>query len=761
MYSILDTIGNTPLVEIKKLNPNPNVRIFAKLEFFNPGASIKDRAALYMIEAAEKSGKLTKDKTIIEATSGNTGIGLAMIAAVKGYKFVAVMSEGVSEERKKILTALGAKIFFTPKELGTDGAIEEVYKLLLENKDKYFMPDQYNNDVNWQAHYYGTGVEIIEQTKDVGLDYFIAAIGTTGTLMGVSRRLKEHNPEIKIIGVEPYLGHKIQGLKNLKESYSPEIFDKTKLDSKINIEDEKAFEMTKKLAKEEGIFVGMSSGAAFAATLEYIKNIKKGTVVTIFPDSGDRYLSTSLFDSEKKTDIKVYNSIDREKVDFHPVKSDTVSIYSFCYTAYRRINLDDIRRFIFADFIASYFKYKNFDVKHLVTINDLDDKTIEQSRDTTAKEFVDKNIKDFFNDLKLLKIDTIDNFPYVTKEIEAMVNLAEKLYKKGYAYEKLKSLYFNISKIKDYGKLSGINLNKIKVGKTVDLDEYEKNNPRDFTLFKRATFSDLKEGASVKTIWGNVRPTLPIKCVATSTKYLGENFDIYVAPKSFIFPSNENEVAISNSAFQGMLAKYFLHLEKVIKDGKKISEKEFINLDEIKKEGFDTNVIRYWIISTHYRKTLNFSINSLKSAEYSLNKINRCIKKLSIIINDKTNLDTRKQILYDIKNGFNKAMEDDFNVSIVFANLFKQVKTINLALEQDSLGRDDAKEIIKEFKKIDRVLKLFNFEDEKKVIGEEIKDLIEKRDVARKEKDWVLADEIRDILLKKGFLVQDTKNFYT
>ena len=215
--TILDQIGHTPLVEIRHLNPNPAVKILAKLEYFNPGGSIKDRAALSMIEAGERSGELTPGKTVIEATSGNTGIGLALVCSVRGYRLLLAMSEAVSVERRKILRARGAEILLTPGHLGTDGAIEEVYRLALEHPERYFMADQYNNPANWQAHYHGTAVEVWEQTQG-SVTMLVATLGTSGTLMGMSRRLKECDPRVSVVGVEPYLGHKIQGLKNMKEA---------------------------------------------------------------------------------------------------------------------------------------------------------------------------------------------------------------------------------------------------------------------------------------------------------------------------------------------------------------------------------------------------------------------------------------------------------------------------------------------------------------------------------------------------------------
>ncbi len=291
--NILEKIGNTPLVKINKLNPNKNVMLYAKVEFFNPGGSVKDRIALSMIEEAEKKRGLTKNKIVLEATSGNTGIGLALVCAIKGYKLVLTMSESASMERRKILKAFGAEIFLTPAKDGTDGAIEKAYELSRKNK-KYWLSDQFNNPDNWKAHYYGTAEEIWRDTEGK-ITHFVAGMGTTGTLMGVSKRLKEYNPNLQIIGVEPFLGHKIQGLKNMKEAYKPGIYDKSRLDKKINVKDEDAYETAREIAKKEGIFVGMSSGAAMSGALQVIHGLKKGLIVVLFPDGGERYLSTNLF----------------------------------------------------------------------------------------------------------------------------------------------------------------------------------------------------------------------------------------------------------------------------------------------------------------------------------------------------------------------------------------------------------------------------------------------------------------------------------
>lgn len=292
--TIIDLIGNTPLVRINKLNPNPHTIIYAKLEGNNPGGSIKDRIALKMIEQAESEGNLVKGKTIIEATSGNTGISLAMIGVAKGYNVEIVMSEAVSIERRKMIKAFGGNVILTSADKGTDGAIIKVKELREKYPDKYFCTDQFTNHYNKMAHYETTAREILDQTSGK-IDYFVSAIGTSGTIMGVGKYLKEYNPNVKIVCAHPVKGHYIQGLKNMEEAIVPAIYDSAMIDIEVMVESEKAFEMTRMLARKEGIFAGMSSGAAMLAATETAKKASSGVIVTIFPDRGDRYLSTDLF----------------------------------------------------------------------------------------------------------------------------------------------------------------------------------------------------------------------------------------------------------------------------------------------------------------------------------------------------------------------------------------------------------------------------------------------------------------------------------
>ena len=295
--SILDLVGNTPLVEIRRLRQGvaPRVRIFAKLEGFNPGGSVKDRPAVWMVRDGLRSGKLRPGKTIIDSTSGNTGIALALTGAVLGYPVELVMPENVSVERKKIVAAYGAKVIFSDPLEGSDGAIRLCRTIIADNPDRYFKPDQYFNPLNPQAHYESTGPEIWADTAGT-VTHFVAGIGTGGTVMGTGRYLKEHNAKIQVIAVEPDdAWHGIEGLKHMASSIVPGIYHEEQLDRKINVSTDAAYETVYRLGSEEGIVVGQSSGANMLAALQVAREIDTGVIVVIFCDFGDRYLSTSLW----------------------------------------------------------------------------------------------------------------------------------------------------------------------------------------------------------------------------------------------------------------------------------------------------------------------------------------------------------------------------------------------------------------------------------------------------------------------------------
>ena len=752
--NILDTIGNTPLVPIARLFPGTNVEILAKLEGFNPGGSIKDRPALKMIEEAEKSGALNKSKTILEATSGNTGIGLALVAAVKGYDILLTMSEAVSEERVKILAALGAEIEFTPAHLGTDGAIEYVYNLARENPEKFWLADQFNNEANWMAHYEGTAPEIWEQTEG-RLDAIVSTMGTTGTLMGISRRIKEVNPAVQIIGVEPYLGHKIQGLKNMKESYQPGIFEKARADRIINIEDDEAFETARMLARKEGIFVGMSSGAAMAVALKVAREMESGRIVVLLADGGERYLSTPLFMAKKKSGLRVYNTMTRGKEDFVPIKENQVTLYSCGPTLCQVVDLVQCRRLVFSDLITRYMTYKGYDVNHIMNVTDLDDRTIEgaQRAGVSLKEFTDMFYNSFMKDLDSLNIIRATQYPRPSEHVDDMIELAQTLLEKGYAYEKLRSIYFDISRFKDYGKLSKIDLNKIRIGKTVDLDQYEKENPKDFTLLKRSTLNELKSGLFFKTKWGNIRPGWHLECAAIALKTLGPTHDIHTSGVSLVFPHHENAIAISQAATGKPLANYWLHNEPVMFNGPNPSDDVKLTLRDLLTEGFKGREIRYWLLSRHYRKPIFFSHTKLAAVRNTIAHLDKFVQKIYFAksTSEDSELD---QTIYALKQDFVTAMDDDFNVAAALAALFQFTRDINLRMDQRGLSTSDREKILAALARINSVLGIMNLDPPDS--DAEVAKLIEKRELARSQKDWGTADHLRKEMEAIGIEVIDT-----
>lgn len=294
--SILETIGNTPMVELSRLNTNPNVRLLAKLEGSNPSGSVKDRVAKYLVEEFESRAD-SPDYILLEPTSGNTGIALAMVSKVKGYRVVAVMPSNVTSERRKLLEIFGAEIIDSPPELGTNGAIEVAREM--DSEERYWILNQYANMANPRSHYETTGLEILRDVPEI--DAFVAGLGTGGTLTGVGRRLKEERPAVKIVAAEPHPGDLVQGLRSLAEGYVPPILDSSVLDAKYLVTNQDAVIGMRRLASEEGIFAGVSSGAILQAALRYAERMKQGTIVALLPDGGWKYLSGDLWTAEVAT----------------------------------------------------------------------------------------------------------------------------------------------------------------------------------------------------------------------------------------------------------------------------------------------------------------------------------------------------------------------------------------------------------------------------------------------------------------------------
>ena len=756
--SIINQIGNTPLVEITRLNPNKNVRILAKLESANPGGSIKDRTALFMIENAEKRGELDRSKTILEATSGNTGIGLAMIAAAKGYRLCLTMSEAASEERKKILRAFGAELHFTPAALGTDGAIEVAYRMLRENPDKYFGTDQFNNEDNIAAHYYGTAREIWEQTAGQ-VNMVVATLGTTGTAMGISKRLKELSGQIRIIGVEPYLQHRIQGLKNMRESYRPGIFDKNCLDEKVNILDEDAFETARRLAREEGILAGMSSGAAMFVAAAKAREMEEGLIVVIFPDSGERYLSTPLFAvKEDLAALAVYNVLKRKKVPFKPLQATQVSLRTCGPTVHDAPHLGNYRRLVVSDILSRYLSAKGYQVKHVIDVVDFSDKSVRGSEKAgmDLADYTDKYLRVFLDDVLFLNIREDNIYVKASENIDFMLRIVEKLVDRGYAYEKLRSVYFDISKLADYGAVSNVDLKKTRRGKSVDLDDYEKDSPADFALLKRIGLGELKRGIYYKTKWGNVRPGWHLECAAISQKHLGTAYDIHISGADEIFPHCENMVAMNRASFGHSGASYWMSAELIMVEGRKMSRSlnNAVTIEDLKKNGYSGRDIRFFLLGVNYRKPITYSPEALKAAKNTLRKIDTFICRLGALTDGGQGFPDTDQLIYNLHHDFENALDDDLNMSGALAALFEFIGHLNVPLTENKISRTDAVKITKALEKINNILAVMSFET--KSLHQEIAELVERRQQARAARLWDEADRIRHKLSLSGVEVFDS-----
>jgi cysteinyl-tRNA synthetase len=744
------------LILINRLNPNPRVKIYAKLESQNPGGSVKDRIALQMVEEAERRGELTQEKTIIEATSGNTGIGLAIVAAVKGYRISLAMPETASQERQKILKALGAEILLTPGGLGTDGAIEKVYELARQFPDRYFMPDQFNNPDNWRAHYYHTAKEIWEQTEGK-VTHVTMTLGTTGTAIGVTRGLKECDKRVQTIAVEPYMGHKIQGLKNMKESYVPGIFEKEILDAVVHIEDAEAFETARRLAREEGIFVGMSAGAAMAAAIRLARDLEQGVIVAVLPDTGERYLSTNLFTTLMEPDFRFYNTLARQKEDFKPISEGKVSLFTTGPTVGESLDMTESRRFVMADLLRRYLEYKGFEVTQVIPITDMAERTILDSESTRLdlEAVASRYIEICSRDLDVLGVHPANHYPRTSEHVDNILDMGKTLVEKGFAYEKLRSVYFDISKFEDYGKLSRVDIQKIRLGKTVDLEAYEKQNPRDFTLLRRATLAELKRGLYLKTSWGNVLPSLHLETVALAVKYLGETVDIHSSSLDFLFPHNENEITIARAATGKPLANYYTHCERVLTEGKKMSREgeSRVTVQQLLDRGYSGRQIRYCLLATHYRKPLHFDEGRLREAARSLDRLDEFIQRLQHARSVEA-AEEVDQLIYEVEQNFDEAMGDDLNISSALAAVFSFIRKLNPYISSGRLSGNQKQTALAAMERLDSVLQVIHCLEPE--LDENACRLLDARAEARRNKRWEIADRLRQELLECGIQVVDT-----
>jgi cystathionine beta-synthase len=748
--SVLSLVGSTPLVRINRLNPYADrVVIAGKLEAQNPGGSIKDRVAMSMIEAAERSGELTPGKTIIEATSGNTGIGLAMVCAVKGYRLKLLMPSSASEERKRIMQAYGAEIVLTPGHLGTDGAIEESYRLAREEPEKYVLMDQFNNPASIDAHYRGTAQEIWDQTGG-GLTHVVITLGTSGTAMGVVKRLKELDPGITVVAIEPFEGHRIQGLKNMKESYPPGIFDKSLLDEIIHVEDEEAFEMCRRAAREEGLFIGMSSGAALAGAIQVAKSLEQGLVVTILPDGGGRYLSTPLFACRTDQGPVMFDHMSRQKRSVDSSGKE-VGLFTFGPGVDRIGDPETWRRIVLLDLLSRYFSSRGAKAALVVGLADLEDQSMAGARLAGLKleEFSKKLLASVQDTARSLNVASATFCP-ASANLERMLTLCRTLLKQGMAYEKLRSVYYDVARDGEYGSLIRMDMEKLSLGKTVDLDSYAKDNPRDFTLLKRTTLQDLKLGNFFKTEWGNVRPTWHLQMAAAGLCL--DEVGLVLAGAHQRFPHMEN--------VRGIWARAARRKAQVWTFSGPVEGVEGDGMPSLEDMGRPWPVLRMWLLSAHYRKPLHYSEAILEMWSRNWRKVQDLAVDLSLYdgpygVSGKE-LD---QAVFDLKNGLTQSVEDDLSLHRFWPVLFGFCRTVKRLLGTGEVSREAVESCRKQLHWLDEILGILDAGSlpvSADALPADVRDNINRREQARKSRDFALADQLRNQAAELGFTLEDT-----
>lgn len=458
--------------------------------------------------------------------------------------------------------------------------------------------------------------------------------------------------------------------------------------------------------------------------------------------------------------LRFYNTLTRKKERFVPLEEGVVRVYTCGPTVYDYAHIGNFRTYVFQDVLRRWLKYRGYKVIQVMNITDVDDKTIRGSRceGVPLREYTERYTKAFFEDLETLNIEKAEYYPKATEHIQEMVQLIKKLMERGYAYRgEDGSIYYDISKFKDYGKLSKIRFEELKVGARVKADQYGKEEARDFALWK--AWDEEDGDVYWETEIGKGRPGWHIECSAMAMKYLGETLDIHSGGVDLIFPHHENEIAQSEAATGRKFVNYWLHSKHLMVEGKKMAKSlgNFYTLRDLLKMGHDPKAIRFLLLSTHYRQQLNFTFEGLKAAENTVQRLLNFVDRLKTARGPGCGHEIQS-LMNKVKREFEEAMDDDLNVNLAIASLFSFVREVNRLIDQDKLSEEEAKRVGELLLDLDRVLGILGeveWEVEE-ALPREVLELIQRREEARKAKDWKTADEIREKLRGMGILLEDT-----
>jgi len=497
---------------------------------------------------------------------------------------------------------------------------------------------------------------------------------------------------------------------------------------------------------------------------ELARGLSSGVIVAILPDGGERYLSTELFEVAEPeigpARLTFLNGLTRRREAFEPAADDgVVTMYSCGPTVHARPHLGLLRRLLAADLIQRTLEHAGHEVRHVVSITDFDDNTLSEAERTgePMAELCARHEAEFHEDVRTLGIRPAHTYVRASEFVDEMVGLTKELVERGAAYEKLRSVYFDIGRVPSYGELSGTDLSKIRLGATVDLDRYEKDDPRDFTLLRRSTLAELRRGASHKTEWGNVRPSWHVQCSAMARATLGERFDIHTASVDLVFPHNENEIAQSRALTGEPQARFWLHSELVRVGGKKMTyaPETCVTLPDLLERGLSPREVRFLLLCSHYRQPVHLTDEQLAAARASLRRIDECVRNLRAVDNEVPCVTEVEAWIADMLERVRVALFDDVNTSAALAALFRLVRQANYLMADARLCTHHAGKVLDAMERVDTVLAILPPAEAPPSLPSEVEDRVREREEARAARDFERADRIRAELSAEGWRVED------